>query len=160
MSYASSRHRRSSRSRAGATSVEFALVAWPFLALLIGSMELGRFFITQHSLRTLTSEAARSAMVNCAGYAGTCPSATAIPAQQTLWDKVPFLTYSQTGSSLTARQTKDSNGIRTITVRVEYPFAFVLSALQGIHVNESCHGGDNEQSCPSNTICETTCVTY
>jgi Flp pilus assembly protein TadG len=39
--------------------LEFALVAVPFLFLLIAAMDLGRYFITQHSLRTLTSEAAR-----------------------------------------------------------------------------------------------------
>ena len=156
MSYASSRRRRRSRGQAGATSVEFALVAMPFFYLLIGAMDFGNFFITQHSLRTLSSEAVRSTMVNCPK--GPCSNGTAIPSQQTLWAQAPFLTYGQPGSSLTANQTVDSNGIRTITVSIQYPFTFMLSILQAISVNETCPG--TTQTCPSSTMCETTCVTY
>ena len=73
--------------------MEFALVAVPFLFLLIAAMDLGRYFITQHSLRTLTSEAARSAVVNCFGL-GAWPFATAVPSPQQVWANVPFLNSS------------------------------------------------------------------
>ena len=150
MSYASSRRRRPAAGRAGTSSLEFALVAVPFLFLLIAATDLGRYFMARHSLRTLTSEAARSAVVNCFGL-GTCPFATAVPSPQALWAKTPFLTYGQTGSSLTASQSVDPNGIRTITVTAQYPFTFVLPVWAAIAVAETC---------PVKTICETTFLTY
>ena len=70
--------------------MKFALVAVPFLFLLIAAMDLGRYFITQHSLRTL---AARSAVVKCFGL-GAWPFATAVPSPQQVWANVPFLNSS------------------------------------------------------------------
>jgi len=37
--------------RAGATALEFALVAGPFILLLLGSLEFGRVLWSQHSLQ-------------------------------------------------------------------------------------------------------------
>nr|WP_294556172.1 TadE/TadG family type IV pilus assembly protein [uncultured Rhodopila sp.] len=158
MSYASSSLRRLSRSQAGATSVEFGFLAAPFLFLLIGAMDFGNYFITQHSLRTLTSEAARLAMVNCAGL-GNCLSAAAAPLPSSLWATAPFLT---SNSSLMGKQSVDpSTGVRTITVSVQYPFTFMLSFFQNVIVNEApsstiCTPLD---TCKM-TICETTCLQY
>ena len=161
MSCASSRHRRRpSRGQAGTTSLEFALVAVPFFFLLIAATDLGRYFITQHSLRTLTSETARLAMVICVG-SGTCaagsPVAFSQTQTQTLWAKAPFLSQQ---SSWPAAGYGYAGGVSTITVTVQYPFAFVLPVWSVILPNETCGGGSAAQSCPGNTICETTCLTY
>ena len=131
-------------------------MAVPFFLLLIGATDLGRYFITQHSLRTLTSEAARSAMINCAG-SGACAFGTAA---QTLWAKVPFLASNEAGASLTASRSVDTNGITTITVSAQYPFTFIVPAWSGILVNETCAAAAAGPACPSDTICETTCLTY
>ena len=55
----------------------------------MAGMDLGRYFITQHSLRTLVSEAVRATLVSCYGSTTTCtlPSAS----KTTVAAKVPFL---------------------------------------------------------------------
>ena len=53
MSCASSSLRRPSRGQAGTASLEFALVAVPFFLLIVAVTDLGRYFITRDSLRTL-----------------------------------------------------------------------------------------------------------
>jgi Flp pilus assembly protein TadG len=50
--------------RAGVTSLEFGVVALLFLMMLIGCMDLGRYYVIEHSLRTIVAEAARAALVN------------------------------------------------------------------------------------------------
>ena len=52
----------------GTAAMEFALVALPFLLLLFSIFDLGRYAITQQSLRTMANAGARSLMINC--YAG------------------------------------------------------------------------------------------
>lgn len=46
--------------RRGATTVEFGLVAVPFLVLVLGILELGLVFVASGSLDTATAEAARA----------------------------------------------------------------------------------------------------
>jgi TadE-like protein len=117
----------------GTSSLEFALVAVPFVFMMFGGMELGRYFITRHSLHTLVDETARSAVVNCFNQK-TCPYGTAVPTPSNLWSTVPFLQQSLPGASLTASQTFDTaTGTRTITVTANYPFAFVLPAWTGLY---------------------------
>jgi hypothetical protein len=108
-------------------------VAIPFLLMLIAGMDLGRYFITQHSLRTLGAEAMRATLIYCFGQAAAC----SLPAanKQTATAMVPFLA----GPSivLTANQTAPvaGTGVRTITVTAQYPFAFILPAWTGLNVN-------------------------
>jgi Flp pilus assembly protein TadG len=45
--------------RAGVTSLEFGLVALLFLTVLIACMDLGRYYLVEHSLRTVAAEAVR-----------------------------------------------------------------------------------------------------
>jgi len=49
--------------RAGATALEFALVAGPFILLLLGSLEFGRVLWSQHSLQQVATAAARCAAI-------------------------------------------------------------------------------------------------
>lgn len=116
----------------GTASLEFALVAIPFVLLLIAGMDLGRYFITQHSLRTLTSEVTRSAVINCSGL-DTCPYATAVPSPSAIWATVPFLDSALPGVSLSASQMLNADGTHTITVSVTYPFHFVLPTWTGLY---------------------------
>ena len=56
--------------RRGATVVEFALIAGPFLALVIGILETGLLFFAQEVLQTSTSQAARAIMTGQAQAQG------------------------------------------------------------------------------------------
>ena len=91
----------------------------------------GRYFITRQSLHTLTSEAVRSALVNCFNQTSAC-SLTSTN-KSTVAAKVPFLVP---GSIVwvTASQSapNPATGVRTITVGVTYPFTFVLPAWTGL----------------------------
>jgi len=51
--------RRFARAQRGAMAVEFAIVAFPFLLLLFGIVELALVFIVSMTLETATGDAAR-----------------------------------------------------------------------------------------------------
>lgn len=51
--------RRFRRDRKGASAVEFALIATPFLLLLMGTIELGLVFMVNNTLESATESAAR-----------------------------------------------------------------------------------------------------
>lgn len=117
--------------RAGTTGLEFALVAIPFVFLLIAGMDLGRYFITQHSLRTLTSELARATLVYCSGQSQA--SACTLPASgaqsvQSAEANVPFLASSSFAATPTALRSSinQNTGEMTITASAAYNFDFVL----------------------------------
>jgi hypothetical protein len=106
--------------------------------MLLAGMDLGRYFITEHSLRTLVSEAARATLVQCYGAPGACAltASTGTENWQTAEAKVPFL-ISASLQSLTARQTSpnQTTGERTITVTASYPFTFTLPAWTGLNAS-------------------------
>jgi Flp pilus assembly protein TadG len=141
MSPGSSSQRRPRLGHAGTATLEFALVAIPFVFILLAGMDLGRYFITQHSLRTLVSEAARATLVYCYGATGSCsltPS-TGTVNWQTVEAKVPFLQSASLTPTPTANQSApDPNtGVRTISVTVNYPFTFLLPAWIGLNAGLS-----------------------
>ena len=106
--------------RKGTTSVEFALVGALFLALLIGTMEVGRFYLTQQSLREATAVAARRAMVDAAFSGCAAPLA-----------EVAATTPLLNPASLTLCVTRTTSaGLTTLTVDAAYPFAAVLPMLR------------------------------
>jgi Flp pilus assembly protein TadG len=110
--------------RKGAAAMEFALIAIPFLILMIAVTDLGRYFLTQHSLRTLTAEAARTVMVSCFNASSLC---SLTPAQISVVEaKAPFLIAGST--TLTASQTPPSGatGLRIVNVTAVYPFTFIF----------------------------------
>jgi Flp pilus assembly protein TadG len=135
MSPASNRRPHPGRRRDGTASLEFALVAIPFLFLLIAGMDLGRYFITQHSLRTLISEAVRATLVSCYGSSSGCslPSAS----QTTVAAKVPFLASGSITWVTPPNQgaPNASTGVRTISVTVSYPFTFILPIWTSLNAN-------------------------
>jgi Flp pilus assembly protein TadG len=120
---------------AGTASLEFALVALPFTLILIAGADLGRYFITQHSLRTLTSEAARATLVYCYSQPKPCPLTPALA--QAAGATVPFLTAARIGwpSGLHIETAPDVNGVATISVTASYPFTFILPAWTGLNAS-------------------------
>jgi hypothetical protein len=131
MSLASNRLRRLRIGQAGTTSLEFALVAIPFVFILVAGMDLGRYFLTQHSLRTLTSEAARATLVSCYGSTSACslPTSGSYPSEPAVAAMVPFLASgSITWVKASQSAPNQNTGVRTISVEVKYPFSFILPA--------------------------------
>jgi len=55
--------RRLARDRRGATALEFAVIGTIFITLLLGVIELGRYYFTVQSLRTVAAEAARAYLI-------------------------------------------------------------------------------------------------
>src|SRR5690348_10073812 len=119
MSHVSARCRRRPIGEKGSTSLEFAFVAIPFLFLLIAGMDLGRYFITQHSLRTLGAETMRAMLIQCFGQAAACSLPAA--SRQSAIATVPYL--APASIVLAASQTAPAagTGFRTITVTAQYP---------------------------------------
>lgn len=116
----------------GVTSLEFAIIAATFMALVIGCMDLGRYYIIEHSLRAFTSEAARAALADSSLSAsgGTMSSQTSLSSLTAI---VPFLDPSLLTLSISQNSFTTSSPI-TITVTATYQFtAFspIWAALTG-----------------------------
>ena len=108
------------RCRKGSASIEFALVGSVFFMVLIGTIEVGRLYFTQQSLREATAAAARSAMLDPALSGCVQPAAGIVAA-------TPFLRPAAL-SLCVARSV--SAGRTTLTIDAAYPFTSVLSVLQ------------------------------
>lgn len=65
------RWRRFRTDRGGSTAVEMALVAAPFLALIIAALQLGLIYLSQSTLEVATEKAARTVLTGSAQAAGT-----------------------------------------------------------------------------------------
>jgi Flp pilus assembly protein TadG len=110
------------------TSLEFGVVALLFLMVLIGCMDLGRYYVIEHSLRTITAEAARAALVNPA-ISGTIDPTSASFAALT-----PFVD----DANLTLNVYPSPSfiiGVSTITVIATYNFTAyspIWSSLNGL----------------------------
>ncbi|MCX7384616.1 MAG: pilus assembly protein [Alphaproteobacteria bacterium] len=130
MSSASNRRPRR-LGNSGVTSLEFAIIAVTFMTLVIGCMDLGRYYIIEHSLRAFTSEAARAALVdNSLSANGIVSGQTGVAS---LTNIVPFLDPSLLTLSITQNRFPSSTPI-TITVTATYQFtAFspIWAALTG-----------------------------
>lgn len=100
----------------GTVALEFGLVGGLFFLLVLAVMDLGRFYLTVHSLHTVVGAAMRAAIVNPALSGCTAPAAQ-VAAQ------APFLEASQLTLCVTQAL---SSGVTTITVNASYNFAFVL----------------------------------
>jgi Flp pilus assembly protein TadG len=119
------RLRRVWRDRAGATSLELALVTVAFLTLLVGSMDLGRYYLVAHSIRTAASEAARAALLDTTMSDCDTPKAKVSAL-------VPLL--DPTALSVCVTQFPFVSGVNTITATVTYTFSAIspmLAALNG-----------------------------
>lgn len=68
--------------RGGTVSFEFVMVAVPFFVLMFAVFDLGRYAITQQSLRLLADAGARAMMINCYSvkiFANLSPSGCTTP---------------------------------------------------------------------------------
>ena len=67
--------RRFARGRRGATAVEFAMIALPFFALLLGIFEVGMIFLISTTLEDATNAAARQIRTGALQTGGTTETA-------------------------------------------------------------------------------------
>src|SRR5262249_9143530 len=68
--------RRFARRQSGAAAIEFAIVALPFLALLLGTMETALVFFADQTLETMVQQGARLVMTGQAQNNGWTDAAT------------------------------------------------------------------------------------
>jgi Flp pilus assembly protein TadG len=113
MSYACNKPRRWQLGHAGVTTLEFALVAVLFLLVLIGCMDLGRYYLIQHSLRTVAAEAARMTLAYDNNSTATQPTTASFAAI------APFIDTSNLNVTV---QQPNFSGVTIIMVTATYPF--------------------------------------
>lgn len=145
--------RRLSRDRRGATAVEFGFVALAFILLTMGTVELARYYFTLQSLRLLTGEVARAALVavnqglsvtsfnnttnstqytNCSGLSNSV-AALSNSTQTALLQRVPILNPARLstgnnaawGNSATVTCTSPTK----VSVSLSYRFNFIVPFL-------------------------------
>ena len=121
---------RNSRDQRGTTTLEVALIASATFTLLLGILDIGRYFIVEQSLHALLTSTARAAVVGSLSSGGACPSGgLTLPA--TLTSAVPMLDATKL---CVAVSTATVAGQTQTTVVAKYPFNFVLptwSTLDG-----------------------------
>lgn len=128
------RLRRLALDRAGASALEMALVLPAFLTMMIGVLEIGRYFFTLESLRSVTAEAARLSMIDptqkSSGVVMSGNSITSCTASNSLSTaaaaKTPFIYPANL--TLCISYTNASDQI-TIRVSTQYPFTTLLPIL-------------------------------
>ena len=115
---------RSGLGRRGATALEFALVANTLLLLLLGSIEMGRYFFVSESMRYLVGEVARATIID-PDAAWTDAKKAAIAA------KTPILQASDLTLTVNVnRQTAPATSVATVTG--SYRYQFTLPYLSGL----------------------------
>jgi hypothetical protein len=114
----------------GAIALETAFIVVPFFVLFLVTFDLGRFFVTQHSVRTLASELIRQTLIHCTGQPTdsvcTLPSSgsSSIANAESM---VPFLASTAFVSTPTASRSivGPSTGSMTISATASYSFEFL-----------------------------------
>jgi hypothetical protein len=116
--------------RAGATSLELAIVFLIFIPMLMSVFDLARYLFTVQSMLTLMMDAGRYGLVRpgSAQLSGT----PATWASQTTVTVPPLLDPSQGCVSLTFNNFVTGNGVNQVMVAVIYPFTASSPWLSGL----------------------------
>lgn len=126
---------------AGATSLEFGVVAFIFMSLLFGVLDLGRYYVIEHSVRTATSEAARAALATAPPGLSTnrmvgCTTAWAAVKSivPLLDDSAMTLCIAWTTTSPTGTVTNGVGvpGVTTVTATGQYSFTAISPLWSGL----------------------------
>jgi Flp pilus assembly protein TadG len=139
MSFVSNRTSQGRLGRAGATSLELALVLIPFLLLMFGTFDLARYFFTVQAIETLTTDAARYAVIN--GNAAVTKPSTGpygplgidIWASQTNVPVPALLDPTQGTICIAYGATVAGLGVNRVQVTVVYPFTAMLPGLGALN---------------------------
>ena len=133
--------------RSGAVSFELIIVFMTFFTFFLAICDLGRFWVTTNSVRTLASELVRQTLIYCGNQdtitAGSQTTICTLPATgvnsvATAEASVPFLgTAVGTNGFVTAPSASraamnTTTGVMPITASVSYYFSFMLPVWRGI----------------------------
>lgn len=102
----------------GATAVEFALIAIPFLIILLGVMESGRMLWTMNGVQFAAEETARFASIN--------PDATDAELNRRAGDKLRGMRVDAAPLQLTPSMTA-SGGLDFVQIDATYPHVTMLN---------------------------------
>ena len=116
----------------GTASLEFALVGTLLMTLLFGSVELGRFMISLHALRTTTADAARAVALQGAANlnAARAPCAGLNGPLSAYHGRAVVLGSAVTTVTMSGCVTLGS--VTTVTVTVSLPFAIIIPVFSGM----------------------------
>ncbi len=117
--------RRAWRDRAGTTAVEWAFCGLSLAALLLCSMELGRYYFMAQSLRSLVGEVARGAVVDTSLGSGGEDCATP---KTRFASRTPLVNTAQL--TICVQRVRAASQV-TITVRGSHPFTFANPVMRG-----------------------------
>jgi len=120
-------YKRLIRDRSGSAMLQFAIILPAFLMLLLGTIEIGRYFFMQHSIKTLASETARQAVIRTALNSGGCTltNADITTIKSTALLKTPFLNAAS-ATTFTVSCSLDSDKRYVIAVSIAYPYATLV----------------------------------
>lgn len=119
------------RSCAGTTALEFALVALPFVMLLLGVIDFSRFIWTQSTLQFTVEKAARCAAVNTTICGTTAQMQNYALSQQVLPSEIQAQDFKDNPSTCSSSVPGKSVSISknfTFTIPQLMPFAMTLKA--------------------------------
>jgi Flp pilus assembly protein TadG len=108
----------------GTTAVEMAIVANALLLLLLGTLEIGRYFFVSESLRHLVGELARAAIVN--------PDADWSVQKNTFIARAGILKPEDFATLDIDIARAAAPALTTVTVTANYRYSFILPALSGL----------------------------
>lgn len=153
--------RRLPLAREGSTAVEFALIALPFIVLILAIIQVGIVFLAQHELETAVEKASRDlltgqtqaaspnqaqfvnsvcanlpALFTCSRIMVDLRTATAFSAADT---SAPTLTYDANGNVNNAWQFNLGGSGSIMVLRVMYQFP-VLPAMMGFNLVNLSNG--------------------
>lgn len=118
---------RTGRARRGAAMLEFAIVAPVLLALLLGIVEVARFFFLYHMLLTAVREGARLGAVT---PMGTTAERTAATGLITSTVRARMIDPAAATAPVTITLPSGSGALQTVRVTVRgYPFTALVPGL-------------------------------
>ncbi|MBP0465666.1 pilus assembly protein [Roseomonas sp. PWR1] len=117
---------RARRFRRGSAGLEFAIVGGLFFVMLLAAVDLGRYYLTLHSIRTFAAEASRHGTVVMTG-AGT---QTLSGADLVAAVGRAGILGGAPGVTLTRTQTGAGSGTSIrVQVSVDHPFTWVINVF-------------------------------
>ena len=108
------------RCQSGVTAVEFALIAPPFLLIILGALEYGRALNLENQVRRVADVGARALLID------KNATATDLKAQMT-----PVMKVKDASLLNVALQIETIDGVQYSTIDVTYPFDAVLPLIVG-----------------------------
>jgi Flp pilus assembly protein TadG len=111
----------------GAAAVEFAMILWPLMLLLLGTVDGGRMLWTQNSLQYAVEQAARCAAVNSTTTCSTAAQIQSYAATMAYGSSLNQSNFTSTNPGCGANTTQVSASV-PYTPLFPYPHSITLTA--------------------------------